>query len=192
MIHVRSTAALALATAAWLASGAGPADGVSTHGQRIVARAPRWDEPPATTGREWRAIVVHHSASSVGNARTFHAWHLGRGWDGLGYHFVIGNGAGMGDGEVAVGWRWVAQREGAHAGETFHNQHGIGICLVGDFESAEPSPAQWAALVGLVRRLALDHAIGADAILGHRQVKQSTACPGGQFPLERLRAELRP
>ena len=140
--------------------------------------------------REWRAIVVHHSATPDGNAARYHRWHLARGWDGLGYHFVIGNGNGARDGEIQVGWRWLAQREGAHAGQTFHNQHGVGICLVGNFERAEPTAAQWRALLERCRALMLEHAIEPDRVVGHKDVRSGTACPGARFPMDRLRREL--
>src|SRR5437868_6907630 len=101
--------------------------------------------------REWRHIVVHHSASPTGSAAAFDKAHRDRGWDGLGYHFVIGNGSGSGDGQVEVGYRWAKQQAGAHAGNYEFNQHGIGICLVGDFEhSAPPSERQMQSLRTLV------------------------------------------
>ncbi len=34
-------------------------------------------------------IVIHNSDSKIGNAETIHEWHLDRGWDGIGYHYVI-------------------------------------------------------------------------------------------------------
>ena len=80
-----------------------------------------WPPPPPPYGpgwkvhttRRWRYIVVHHSAGPTGSAAVFHRWHLKRGWRGLGYHFVIGNGTGSRDGEVEVGFRWRDQIDGA-------------------------------------------------------------------------------
>ena len=40
----------------------------------------------------WKGIVIHHSASAYGDAAHEHKYHLSRGWDGLGYQFVINNG----------------------------------------------------------------------------------------------------
>ena len=50
--------------------------------------------------RPWRYIVIHHSATASGNAAEFDREHRARGWDGLGYHFVIDNGVGGPDGRV--------------------------------------------------------------------------------------------
>ena len=41
--------------------------------------------------------------------------HVPDGLKGLGYHFVIGNGRGISDGELYVGYRWLDQLAGAHA-----------------------------------------------------------------------------
>ena len=61
-------------------------------------------------------------------------------WDELGYHFVIGNGTHTGDGQVEVGSRWGKQKHGAHCKtpDNYYNDHGIGICLVGNFENSNP------------------------------------------------------
>src|SRR4030042_5047286 len=85
-----------------------------------------------TTKPRWHTIVVHHSGTVQGSAAAFDAYHRQRGWDGLGYHFVIGNGTLSSDGCIETGYRWWEQRDGAHAKE--HNKKTVGICLVGDFK----------------------------------------------------------
>ena len=138
-----------------------------------------------STGRQWRYIVLHHSATEAGNAETFGRFHRRRGWDGLGYHFVIDNGRGGPDGQVEVGPRWTTQKQGAHCGHTpgdEYNRHGIGICLVGDFTRSDPSPAQQAALNKLLRHLMKTFGIAASNVIGHCQApNQNTACPGRTF-----------
>lgn len=134
----------------------------------------------------WRHIVLHHSATEEGNATQFDAEHKKRGWDGLGYHFVIGNGHGSGDGQIEVGWRWRQQREGAHAGtgNVEYNRFGIGICLVGNFEKRAPTAKQIDSLVRLMRYLMLRCAIPAKEVVGHKTVRPApTDCPGKMFPL---------
>ena len=68
-----------------------------------------------TLRRKWTDIVIHHSATRSGSAQSFHEYHQSRGWDGLGYDFVIGNGHGSRDGQVEAGYRWREQKRGAHA-----------------------------------------------------------------------------
>jgi LysM repeat protein len=151
--------------------------------------------PPGVEARRWRTIVVHHSASAAGSARSINAFHTYvRRWpNGLGYHFVIGNGTATPDGFIEAGPRWAMQLHGAHAkspGDRM-NQTGISICLVGNFQETEPTDAQMEALVVLVRRLQRRYNIPTRNVIGHRDViKGYTVCPGRHFSIERLRERL--
>jgi len=145
---------------------------------------------PAAPPREWKYIVIHHSATQRGSAASFHEAHIVvKGWRSLGYDFVIGNGTDQGDGVIAPGPRWYSQEWGAHANSTEYNEHGIGICLVGNFEEQPPTAAQWAALKNLCDNLCKRYDIPRNHIVGHNQIRLggSTACPGRFLPLERLR-----
>ncbi len=162
---------------------------------RITAAADPW---AVARPRQWRYIVIHHSATDHGNAATFDVEHRRRGWDGLGYHFVIDNGHGGPDGRVEVGYRWRSQKCGAHCGKTpnnEYNEYGIGICLVGDFTKTRPTSAQLASLRRLVSYLAARYRIDADNVIGHCDAPNaSTECPGSalhQYVTGTLRGELR-
>ena len=132
--------------------------------------------------RVWRHIVIHHSAVNGGNAVTFDASHRRRGWDELGYHFVIDNGCGGPDGRIEVGSRWRKQKWGAHCGGTPNNEynnHGIGICLVGDFSETLPSAAQLASLRRLAEYLIQTYDVAIEDVIGHCDAPNTaTACPG--------------
>jgi|GEM_PF-372866 len=155
---------------------------------RVVAE-PSWD---AQITREWRHIVIHHSASVTGSATEFDKWHRQKGWDGLGYHFVIGNNTGSGDGQVEVGYRWNKQAAGAHAGNAEYNQHGIGICLVGDFQNGgRPSARQMASLRQLTRFLQVKTGVPTSEVVGHCNVPdKKTECPGRSLDMNSFRASL--
>ncbi len=151
----------------------------------------------AEPARDWWWIVIHHSDDRVGNYALYDRLHREEhGWDECGYHFVIGNGSLSGDGQVEVGSRWVKQKHGAHAGrgphgENDYNEHGIGICLVGDFEhDGPPSGAQMDSLVSLCRWLMVTYHIPLDRVIGHKDC-HATACPGRHFPWAELRRRLR-
>jgi N-acetyl-anhydromuramyl-L-alanine amidase AmpD len=133
--------------------------------------------------RPWRFIVVHHSASANGSAAEFDRAHREKGWEELGYHFVIGNGTGSGNGEIEIGGRWTKQKHGAHCkveGHPEYNDFGIGICLVGNFDVTRPTEAQMAALSRLVQYLMTRYHIPRNRIYGHGQLKP-TDCPGRNF-----------
>lgn len=134
----------------------------------------------------WRYIIIHHSATKGGNAERFGKYHASKGWGGLGYHFVIGNGSDSGDGEIEVGYRWKQQSKGAHAGSDEYNRYGIGVCLVGNFDEAVPTENQMRSLQRLVIYLLSQCGIAPSNILGHRDVRKSTTCPGKNFPLEKF------
>ena len=147
---------------------------------------------PETAARDWKYIVLHHTASEQGDVASIHESHLknkdknGKPWLGIGYHFVIGNGRGMDDGEIEPTFRWKQQMQGAHAGVADYNQHGIGIVLVGNFEDHPPTAAQVTAVKRLIRVLSREYEIAAAQIVGHGDVK-ATECPGAQFPMSEIR-----
>jgi N-acetyl-anhydromuramyl-L-alanine amidase AmpD len=153
---------------------------------------PRGWAPPVKSDR-WECIVIHHSATDFGGARRFDAGHKDKGWDGLGYHFVIGNGSDTRDGLVEVGPRWREQRTGAHcrSPEDYYNEHGIGICLVGNFDEEKPTAAQMKSLTKLVRFLCRRHDIPASKVHTHGGVTHQTRCPGKHFDLRALRKAAR-
>ncbi len=137
-------------------------------------------------GRRWKHIVIHHSFTESGNEEIFDNYHRNHnGWLGVGYHFVIGNGYGSDDGAIEVTFRWEKQLQGAHAGVREYNEHGIGICLVGNFEHGHPTQKQMASLVALVNYLQERCHIPTSHVLLHRHIK-NTACPGKNFPFYRF------
>lgn len=147
---------------------------------------------PAHKSRRWQCIVIHHSASEIGGAERFDEYHKDRGFDELGYHFVVGNGSDTAPGKIEVGPRWAAQKHGAHCktDDEYYNQHGIGICLVGNLERHAPDARQMRSLVKLVRYLSREYDIPPDRIFTHGQITGQTLCPGKYFDLDDLRREV--
>jgi hypothetical protein len=134
---------------------------------------------PKTAARPWKWIVIHHSASPAGSMNVFDKEHKAKGWDGVGYHFVIGNGTNSADGQVEVTPRWPVQKWGAHAKtlDNRFNEYGIGICMVGNFDSARPTAAQMRSLTKLTAYLMQTYHIAPQNVVGHRDTKP-TDCPG--------------
>jgi hypothetical protein len=134
---------------------------------------------PHVAARPWRWIVIHHSASESGSMAVFDKEHRAKGWDGVGYHFVIGNGTNSADGQIEVTPRWPVQKWGAHAKtlDNRFNEYGIGICMVGNFDVERPTPAQVRSLTRLTAYLMQTYHIPAQNVLGHRDTKP-TDCPG--------------
>jgi hypothetical protein len=143
---------------------------------------------PRVPANHWTWIIIHHSDSDYGSAAIIDKWHRDRGFDELGYHFVIGNGTNSGDGQIEVGPRWTKQKWGAHdnALDNRYNTNGIGICLVGNFNKTRPTPRQLHSLVRLVVYLMRKYDIPPDRVLGHGETKV-TQCPGRYLNVASIR-----
>lgn len=151
--------------------------------------------PYLPDSKRWQYIIIHHSATEVGNAELFDRGHRRRGfWNGLGYHFVIDNGkGGMHDGQIEIGHRWNHQMDGAHCNAADMNKKGIGICLVGNFNEDTVSRNQSDSLAWLVRQLQMKYRIPASRVLRHNDVpgkRGKTDCPGSRFPWSSFRKQI--
>ncbi|MSR29215.1 MAG: N-acetylmuramoyl-L-alanine amidase [Phycisphaerales bacterium] len=166
-------------------------------------------ERPVVPGA-WSSIVVHHSATLAGDAQSLERQHLAAGLSGLGYHFVIGNGQGLGDGVVHTGYRWNRQLPGAHVASTaghsatlgltkaslspsdadHYNRHSIGVCLVGNGNRREFTDRQMRELLWLVRELQTQFGIPASRVHLHSDLAAIDS-PGQFFPTAEFEAQIR-
>jgi N-acetylmuramoyl-L-alanine amidase len=127
-------------------------------------------------------ILIHCSASLFGSAIEINKWHLERGWDSIGYHFVICNGQVENnnylsclDGSIERGRD--IDKLGAHA--KGYNSY-IGICLIGCESFTEN---QFRSLKKLVKQLMVKYSIPLEKVLGHYEVSNKR-CPNfdvGEF-----------
>ncbi len=165
------------------------------NGQKLVipnARAMH-DVIPLYPNPQWKYIIVHHTATDIGNANRIDKSHGERGfWNGLGYHFLIDNGTlGKGDGQIEASPRWVKQQNGAHCKAGGMNEKGIGVALVGNFDQELPTQNQLQSLDYLLKTLMRYYHIPSGNIMGHRDVEgAATDCPGKRFPWSIVRQSL--
>lgn len=141
--------------------------------------------------RRWNYIVIHHSAGNYGDISFLSKVHRERQAydpvDAIPYHYVIGNGNGLGMGEIASDWRQAYDIWGAHvsARNRDRNFRGIGICLIGNFENEKVPTQQYQSLVALTRKLMKQYDIPPGNINGHGLIhREATKCPGKNFPME--------
>jgi hypothetical protein len=92
-----------------------------------------------------RSIAIHHSLTTQGSAEAFAGYHVRtNGWPGIGYAYVVGR-----DGAVYQCWDHTVVSY--HVGNS--NRHALGICMVGDFRTQQPTAEQYEATLELVRNL---------------------------------------
>ncbi|WP_444998425.1 peptidoglycan recognition protein family protein [Aliikangiella sp. IMCC44359] len=146
----------------------------------------------------WQYIVIHHSAGNFGNIDFLQKVHRQRQSDdpidAIPYHFIIGNGNGMKVGEVATDWRGENNLWGAHVSgrNSKRNFLGLGICLIGDYENNQVPELQYQSLLKLVSSLMERFNIAVDNVSGHGHIKNEfTLCPGKNFPMDRLKKDLK-
>ena len=119
-------------------------------------------------------ILIHCSAVrpyQTSTAVQIDSWHRARGWNGIGYHYVI-----LRDGTIQTGRP--ESQVGAHC--TGHNAHSIGICYEGGLDAqGKPSDtrtrAQKRALVRLLRDLRKKYPKA--LITGHNVFNPHKSCP---------------
>lgn len=135
-----------------------------------------------------KKIVIHHSATPGGDVIFIrHEHQVVRGWRGPGYHKIIPNGRTFGswpageDGEIQKGRPldddsiFEANEVGAHA--LGFNRETVGICLIGNFMSMQPTQAQIRSLIEVCCDLCEQFDLEPNAIVGHCDVN-NTDCPG--------------
>ena len=141
---------------------------------------------PVRAGR-WQYIVVHHSGVDTGTVKGMDHYHrdVRHMENGLAYDFVIGNGSGMGDGEIAVSRRWTLQLDGGHLASEAQNKIALGICLVGNFDEHPPTHKEMESLRALVVALMARCDLTPRAVKTHQQINiVRTRCPGTKFPTQ--------
>ena len=155
---------------------------VSTVLPRAIQRA--IDIAPVRPGR-WQYIVIHHSGVDTGTVKAMDHYHreVRHMENGLAYDFVIGNGSGMADGEIAAGQRWTKQLDGGHLASEAQNKVALGICLVGNFDERRPTRREMESLRALVQALIARCNLTPRAVKTHQQINiVRTRCPGTKFP----------
>lgn len=124
------------------------------------------------------SIVIHCSATPEGRDNTaadIRAWHKARGFEDIGYHYVIKL-----DGTVEAGRR--DYLVGAHCREHGMNRRSVGICYVGGMSADMKYPKdtrteeQKKSMKTLVDKLRNKYSIPADRVFGHRDFAPK-ACP---------------
>lgn len=123
--------------------------------------------------RDIKEIIIHCSATPEGKdfrAKDVDRWHKAKGWDGIGYHYIV-----CLDGTIEAGRP--EKQMGAHA--QGHNQRSIGVCYIGGVDAEgvakdTRTEAQKRAMLNLISMLKAKYP-NVD-VYGHNDVA-AKACP---------------
>jgi len=129
--------------------------------------------------KEIKKIIIHCSDSDFGSASIIDEWHKARGWDGIGYHYVITNGVqescrkykGSDDGVIQDGRN--VEKQGAHV--RGHNSDSLGVCLIGKHHFT--GKQMFYALPALLNLLFNTYKLDSDNIFGHNEFNPEKTCP---------------
>jgi N-acetyl-anhydromuramyl-L-alanine amidase AmpD len=148
-------------------------------------------------------IVIHTAAFSGNNCDKdmIDRWHRDKGWNGIGYHYVILNDkhSKKADGTVEKGRP--DNVSGAHAYGI--NGRSLGICCIGHGDEEVFTQKQSESLNTLVNQLMSSFDIPISNVIGHRelnllvkqgkldgQYKTSKSCPGKKIDMDLLRQKI--
>lgn len=149
-------------------------------------------------------LVVHTAAYSGPNCdkEMIDRWHRQKGWNGIGYHFVIINDKhdDLPDGTLQEGRP--VDRMGAHVKGI--NSRSLGICCVGHGDKEPFTDAQRKTLFALLSELMDRFAVPIEKVIGHREVNRlvdagvvgpayrtTKTCPGRLVDMDDLRTDLK-
>lgn len=159
-----------------------PAPTTDSWAGNILPRS-TWTSEPTITRladpmRGVSRITIHHDgmspfyatdqASAVHRLELIRRSHLGRGWADIGYHYVI-------DPSGRVYSARPVALQGAHV--KYNNEHNLGIMVMGNYESQQPTSAAQATLASFLASRMSVHAVPAGRVQTHQEIRP-TACPG--------------
>jgi N-acetylmuramoyl-L-alanine amidase len=140
-------------------------------------------KPPSMRNRsDITHIAVHHSATKSGTPEAFANYHVGTlGWSRMGYTYVITK-----DGVV----HWCADWEvkTPHVGNS--NKWALGICLVGDFRTEEPTKEQWTSLYSLLAYVRKELNIPTKNVWSHQEFPTYSWKPCPSLDMNEIRRKV--
>jgi hypothetical protein len=173
----------------------------SVHNGVLLTKLAPLDEKPeqdivlasVSENQDWTTIVIHHLGQPAGSPESLDRAHRNSGLSGLGYHFLIGNGNGLDDGDVHIGYRWLNQTPAARPTSINPSQWSSGsisICLVGNGNRRPFTEEQLIHLSYLVQRLQLELAIPPSRVLLAHEMGSNATSPGKYFAEAQFRSQL--
>lgn len=115
------------------------------------------------------AIVLSSNAEAPARARQHQSYHQSLGWPDLAYHYLIDANGHIYEGRPV--------RAVGDTGTDYDPTGHLLVCCEGNFDTQNPTAAQYDSLIRMLAWGAIEFGIEPGAIRGHREVA-STTCPG--------------
>ena len=128
--------------------------------------------------RKITLIVIHCSAvrpDQTSSAKEIEKWHKDRGFNGIGYHYVVRR-----NGEIEPGRPESVIGAHCHVKGQNHNKHSIGVCYEGGYDiRGQPADTRTEAQKAAMRQLLEDlhRRYPRAVIVGHHDLYPPTPCP---------------
>ena len=128
--------------------------------------------------RKITLIVVHCSAvrpDQTSSAKDIEKWHKDRGFNGIGYHYVVRR-----NGEIEPGRPESVIGAHCHVKGQNHNKHSIGVCYEGGYDArGQPADTRTEAQKAAMRQLLEDlhRRYPRAVIVGHHDLYPPKPCP---------------
>lgn len=117
----------------------------------------------------WKPVWFTDQASTAARLEQIRSTHVNnRGWGDVGYHYIIDRAGRLWQGRDV-------RYQGAHV--SGHNEHNLGVMVLGNFEEQSPSDAQIQTLISTLRTLMHTYRVPKSRVYTHREL-MPTACPG--------------
>jgi len=116
----------------------------------------------------WTAVWFSDYRATQARLRLIQKAHMDRRWADIGYHYIIDRAGRLWEGRPI-------QYQGAHV--PGHNEHNIGLMVLGNFELQHPSDAQMTKLQETLIQLRRQYDVPISHVHTHQELTP-TKCPG--------------
>ena len=104
-------------------------------------------------------------------------------WQDIGYHFGLEREAGV----LVTRFGRPVGFQGSHCKAAGRNHDSLGVCVVGQFDSAKPDPEVFEHTAHLLAMLSFVFNVPTERIRGHREFEPGKTCPGRAWDLDATR-----
>jgi hypothetical protein len=117
----------------------------------------------------WKPVWFEDTGSTVERLQFIQNYHIDqRTWGDVGYHFIIDRAGRIWEGRPLT-------YQGAHVKD--HNEHNVGVMVLGNFDNQSPSQPQMITLQKAVLHLMQSYRVPVNRVFTHQEINP-TNCPG--------------